>query len=585
MKNKIRLIVVLSLVTIVAALFSGCFLENFNRVESISLVGTPKTTYYVGDSFDADGLKIQINYVNEKQEPKLKDLTEKDFNIEFKSDKIGTYKCIVTLKANANISISFDYSVVERTSAFTEGDGSQSSPYVIYTAEQFTHIGKENGAYYKLGKNINFVEENIAAKKFARLNGDGVYSLDGNSWNGYVSSLYQSDEAKEYQLGEKKVTKDAGIVFNSFVLDGNGYDVIFGGNDVSLTGGDETALFTSAYNATVKNINVKFLPGSRACAVFNWVYGDLVCENITISGSVDYSAGSYNQGVLVYYDYYSKSITAKNVINKVNIKMENQYDGVFIGYTKNAYKYSVKTYNFINCRNEGNISGLAFGMLVGHTGSANELKNTLLKINAINFENTGKVVAFAFGSVGYDPTLVGFWGKREFANDYIVINEENCKGISETSEQVNILGSLVVENGVDKTFVNNNGVVELSEKAKALLEENNYTLKSYISVSASYKNEKGGYEGSTYFSTKMLENQKYPYVLVEQDKTKVGDGATLTIDLDNNTIIANGKSGDTVYTLSTSEAARQYNLFYIVYDSNGNVVNAYKVLYKNIQNA
>ena len=83
----------------------------------------------------------------------------------------------------------------------------------------------------------------------------------------------------------------------------------------------------------------------------------------------------------------------------------------------------------------------------------------------------------------------------------------------------------------------------------------------------------------------MLENQKYPYVLVEQDKTKVGDGATLTIDLDNNTIIANGKSGDTVYTLSTSEAARQYNLFYIVYDSNGNVVNAYKVLYKNIQNA
>ena len=585
MKNKIKLIVVLSLVTIVAALFSGCFLENFNRVESISLVGTPKTTYYVGDSFDADGLKIQINYVNEKQEPKLKDLTEKDFNIEFKSDKIGTYKCIVTLKANANISISFDYSVVERTSAFTEGDGSQSSPYVIYTAEQFTHIGKENGAYYKLGKNINFVEENVAAKKFARLNGDGVYSLDGNSWNGYVSSLYQSDEAKEYQLGEKKVTKDVGIVFNSFVLDGNGYDVIFGGNDVSLTGGDETALFTSAYNATVKNINVKFLPGSRACAVFNWVYGDLVCENITISGSVDYSAGSYNQGVLVYYDYYSKSITAKNVINKVNIKMENQYDGVFIGYTKNAYKYSVKTYNFINCRNEGNISGLAFGMLVGHTGSANELKNTLLKINAINFENTGKVVAFAFGSVGYDPTLVGFWGKREFANDYIVINEENCNGISETSEQVNILGSLVIENGLDKTFVNNNGVVELSEKAKALLEENNYTLKSYISVSASYKNEKGGYDGSTYFSTKMLENQKYPYVLVEQDKTKVGDGATLTVDLDNNTIIANGKSGDTVYTLSTSEAARKYNLFYIVYDSDGNVVNAYKVLYKNIQNA
>lgn len=585
MKNKIKLIVVLSLVTIVAALFSGCFLKDFNRVKSISLVGTPKTTYYVGDSFDAAGLKIQINYVNESQEPKLKELTEKDFNIEFKSDKVGTYKCTITLNDNANISISFDYSVVERTSVFIEGDGSQSSPYVIYTAEQFTHIGEENGAYYKLGKNINFVEENVAAKKFARLNSDGVYALDSNSWNGYASSLYQSEEPREYQLGEKKVTKDAGIVFNSFVLDGNGYDVSFGGNDVSLTGGVETSLFTSAYNATVKNLNVKFLPGSKACTIFNWVYGDLVCENITISGSVDYSAGSYNQGVLAYYDYYAQSITAKNVVNKVNIKMEYNYDGVFVGYAKNVYKYPVKTYNFINCKNEGNISGLAFGMLVGHTGSSNELKNTLLKINAVNFENTGKVVAFAFGAVGYDPTLVGYWGKRDFANDYIVINEENCSGISETSEQVNILGSLVVENGVDKTFVNNNGVVELSEKAKALLEEKNYTLKSYISVSASYKNEKGGYDGSTYFTTKMLENQKYPYVLVEQDKNKVGDGATLTIDFDNNTIIANGKSGDTVYTLSTSEAARKYNLFYIVYDSNGNVVNAYKVLYKNIQNA
>ena len=154
MKNKIKLIVVLSLVTIVAALFSGCFLSNFNRVKSISLVGTPKTTYYVGEQFDGTGVKIQINYVNENQDSVLKDITEEEFNIDFKSDKVGTYVCTITLKANANVSLYFDYSVIEKDGTFTEGDGSQSSPYVVYTADQFAHIGDMAGQYYQLGGNV-----------------------------------------------------------------------------------------------------------------------------------------------------------------------------------------------------------------------------------------------------------------------------------------------------------------------------------------------------------------------------------------------------------------------------------------------
>lgn len=572
MKTKLKVIVALTMIMVVCLAFSGCFIADFNKVESISLVGTPKTLYSVNEAFDTSGFKIQVKYKS-TQNPEIIPYDDTKFSNTFDSSVPGSYTCTIMHNSNANATLSFSYDVVE-AGTFTEGTGTVASPYIVNTAEQFSHIGEIDGAYYKLGRDINFVEENVSAKHGARINGSGVYSVDSNGWNTMASSLSANSAAPSFKLGKMDVT---GCVLNAFELDGNNYTVTFGGNKEE----SEVSLFNAVYNSTVKNMNVVFAPGSKALTVFNWVYGDLVCENITINGSVLYNEGQYNQGLLVYYDYYSKSITAKNIINNVSVNANYQYNGVFVGYSKNAYNYDEKTYTFTDCVNNGNMSGLAVGMVVGHTDgeSGYTKENTTFRVNVTNFTNNGKITAAAYGMVGYDPTLLGFWGKREFKNGYISIYENNVVGVAENDSNINILGPLVSNGSQDATFVkNSNNEIVLSDAAKAKLAENNYTIKSRIYVSTKYTHS-AGFDGSSYLSTNMSSdvNVAYPYVEVEQGQEKSA-GQILTIK-DGKIIAPLGTTGG----YSFSGVGKQYTIAYMVYDANGNLVSSYKIAYKNFE--
>lgn len=526
MKNKIKLIVVLSLVTIVAALFSGCFLSNFNRVKSISLVGTPRTTYYVGEEFDSTGLKIQINYVNENQDPILEDITGDKFNIEFKSDKVGTYSCKITFKLNANISLYFDYSVIEKGGTFTEGDGSQSSPYVVYTAEQFSHIGDADGQYYVLGDNVDLTK--------ATPNADGSYNNSRKS----------------------------------FVLDG--------GDNTILIGGNERYVFSALTNSTIKNLTLNINPGSREALLALDIYGSEVnFENITINGSM---TAEQNDGLLAAR-MFAGNVTVKNCVSNVSMSGEGSYYGVFFGLATN----NVKNITFEKCTNNGNLEGMTAWLFIGNC--AHTVTN---EINVIDCVNNGKFVGASVGLFNCSGTETV--GKRVDKEDYAktsLYKKLNKLEVSGNTANYVAISSLLVNNKKDVTLVNDNGVVKFSaaaiEKLNAEFGEGNYTVNAYVRDWVKWQAEGTADQATIYvFTDNFGMDFAAPYMIVK-DGTGISSNVNGAIRLENNELVLAGTYKDLVYKTQNSGKYQYY--CYHVYDANGVMKYCGQIAYANVQNA
>ena len=536
MKNKIRLIVVLSLVTIVAALFSGCFLSNFNRVKSISLVGTPKTTYYVGDSFDADGLKIQVNYINESQASVIKNFTEEDFIIDFKSDKVGTYKCTVTLKANANISLSFDYSVIEEDGTFTEGDGSQSSPYVVYTAEQFSHIGDMAGQYYVLGDNVDLTKVAPAGK-------DGMTFYNTN--------------------------------VKSFALDGKGYTL--------LLGGEGQAVFQCLKDAQISNLTVNIKPGSADCTLSLWTVGSVAIDHVTFNGTM---GADGNSGLVTKWARLNE-IVVSNCVNNVNIIGGNTvYFGAFIGLATpgsfNSVNYSLRNASFINCVNNGNLEGNTAWIFIGN-GAHN-----FGEVNIENCRNNGKLVGAGVGLLNYTA------GKATETRLTKESFEKNVK-INKFSFECNAndfvkVSGYIMNGEKDVTLVNADGTVKFNSTVKSKLDAeftNGYTVKAYVRDWIKVFDSNNEQTGTTYvYTAEQGLGFSAPWVKISGYVDQTAEGYSEAIVIDNGTLkfaSSIGSANETVQ-LASDTAKYQYYCYYI-YDATGALKYCGQINYADIQNA
>ena len=536
MKNKIRLIVVLSLVTIVAALFSGCFLSNFNRVKSISLVGTPKTTYYVGDSFDADGLKIQVNYINKSQASVIKNFTEEDFIIDFKSDKVGTYKCTVTLKANANISLSFDYSVIEEDGTFTEGDGSQSSPYVVYTAEQFSHIGDMAGQYYVLGDNVDLTKVAPAGK-------DGMTFYNTN--------------------------------VKSFALDGKGYTL--------LLGGEGQAVFQCLKDAQISNLTVNIKPGSADCTLSLWTVGSVAIDHVTFNGTM---GADGNSGLVTKWARLNE-IVVSNCVNNVNIIGGNTvYFGAFIGLATpgsfNSVNYSLRNASFINCVNNGNLEGNTAWIFIGN-GAHN-----FGEVNIENCRNNGKLVGAGVGLLNYTA------GKatetrltKESFEKNVKINKFSFE--CNANDFVKVSGYLM--NGEkDVTLVNADGTVKFNSSIASKLAaefSDGYTVKAYVRDWVKTFNSNNEEIGTTYvYTAEQGLGFNAPLVKISGYVDQVATSYSDAIVIDNGTLKFASSIGSANETVKlTSEAAKNQYYCYYIYDATGALKYCGQINYADVQNA
>lgn len=536
MKNKIKLIVVLSLVTVVAALFSGCFLKDFNRVESISLVGTPKTTYVVGEKFDGTGLKIQINYVNESQASVLKDLTEADFHIDFKSDKVGTYKCTITLNANSKISLSFDYSVVEKDGTFTEGDGSQSSPYVVYTADQFSHIGDMAGQYYVLGDNVDLTKVAPAGK-------DGMTFYNTN--------------------------------VKSFALDGKGYSL--------LLGGEGQAVFQCLKDAQISNLTVNIKPGSADCTLSLWAVGSVTVDHVTFNGTM----GAGGNSALVTKWARLNEIVVSNCVNNVNIIGGNTvYFGAFIGLATpgsfNSVNYSLRNASFINCVNNGNLEGNTAWIFIGN-GAHN-----FGEVNIENCRNNGKLVGAGVGLLNYTAgnatetrlTKESFGNKVKISKFSFECNANDFVKVS----------GYIMNGEKDLTLVNADGIVKFNSTVKSKLDAeftNGYTVKAYVRDWIKVFDSNNEQTGTTYvYTAEQGLGFSAPWAKISGYVDQTAKDYSEAIVIDNGTLkfaSSIGSANETVQ-LASDTAKYQYYCYYI-YDATGALKYCGQINYADIQNA
>lgn len=399
MLKKSKLIVSLAILTIVATLFSGCFLFNSGDIKSISLESQPKTEYVQGEQFDTN-FKVKVSYTDSSKEDVVLDYNNNQvtFENDFSSASIGTYTCTISVKGQKSVTYSFSYSVVASTSVFTRGTGSKADPYVVTTADQFTHIAEEAGKYYKLGNDIDL----------------GVHESKHN---------YNTNK-------------------NSFELDGQNYAIEIGGY--------LACVFGNATNATIKNLVVNVKSGAFANMLCMDTLGDYAFfENITFNGTME---GGQNVAMLMARTQTVKNITVKNCVNNVNFTGTAKYCAAFIGLIGSG-KPEI---TFENCTNNGNFEAQEAYLYI-----ANGTKN-VTSVKIIGGSNTGKFVGAGVGLVddGHTRecarTTVGDYAGTEAEGKLTV------SGLTSDASDFVAVGIYKTENGKDVTLVNDNGTVKFN---------------------------------------------------------------------------------------------------------------------------
>lgn len=310
MLKKTKLIVSLAILTIIATMFTGCFLFNASGIKSITLVGQPKTEYTVGESFDAN-FKIKVSYTDASKDVELDYNNDQvEFENDFSSAVAGTYTCTISVKGQKGITYSFSYSVVASGSVFTRGTGSKADPYIVTTATQFAQIASESSKYYKLGNDIDLGVLN-----------DGYYNKNTAA----------------------------------FELDGQNYAISIGGYYAYG--------FKKANNATIKNLVVNVKSNSHEAVLCCDLGGECTFENITFNGTME---AEQNTAMLACRTMAAAKVTVKNCINNVNFTGTAPYCAAFIGLIGSG-KPEIA---FENCQNNGNFDAQSAFIYIANNASS-----------------------------------------------------------------------------------------------------------------------------------------------------------------------------------------------------------------------
>ena len=532
-KTKLVLVAILAVVTIVSALMCGCSLfDNFDEVKSISLIGTPKTVYAVGDEFDPAGAKVEISY-KDKTESVTKALTADNFDIQFSTEKVGTYKCVVAYKDGGkvynDITLSFDYSVVAKDGSFTEGDGSQRSPYVVYTAEQFAKIGAEVGKYYVLGGNIDLTKASPVKK---------------GGW----ADCYNTNSG-------------------TFILDGQNYSLTVNGTD--------RFAFYVLNGSTVKNLVFNINPGSVEVALALTIQGkEVVFENVIINGSM---RAEQNDGMLAIY-LKASNVVVNGCVNNANVTGgTTTYYGAFFGIAYNT----VKNVTFENCVNNGSLDGTTAWIFIGNCAS--QIKG---QINVINCRNTGKLVGASVGLFNCSASdAVGVRiTKDAYAGTSLATKIGDLDVTCESSDFVAV-SKLLANGNKDVTLVKKDGVVKFADSVKAKLDgefgEGNYTVKAVV---RDWVRAKIGIDDKTVYVYTNSYGLDFvaPYSLIENG-TEVATSVNGALAIEDGRIVLKGTLDG--LTHSTQGAGKYQYYCYYVYDNTGAMRYCGQIAYADVQNA
>ena len=224
------------------------------------------------------------------------------------------------------------------TTFFSGGVGTEKSPFLVSTKEQFRLIG----ASVKVDNSTVWLQK-YSFKVIADLE----------------LELYQTQDAfgNYWMTGLKYFDVSTGL------LDGNNHTItIMNESDM-----DACLFLIVENNPTIKNLNVNMYGNNLTLCSFT---KNVNLENIVINGDVTWD--SSNCGILtdrVYCEGSSVKFYATNITNNANISVvggQDYYDAVFVGLVGNGGTSCVPDIRFINCVNNGTFVGQRAAMYIAN---------------------------------------------------------------------------------------------------------------------------------------------------------------------------------------------------------------------------
>jgi len=283
-------------------------------------------------------------------------------------------------------------------SKFAGGVGTENSPYLINTIEQWKYFAKESltidneltcgGNYFKVNTDLDFngINELIQIKYFAGTMDFNNHSVSNLAINASQGSLHNND----YQFLFYELVGNSTIKNLEFTVTDGGVD-----KSSKIVG----------YINQADKVN-------KDNSLF-----EIKLENVVVNGQARYSDN--NTGLFVYWAGKS-NLTLKNCLNYANIYNSSSYTGVFVGRCYINDNNLCSKIEFIDCIN--------YGMLVNTASNGNA------RILVSNDKNISKTIT-ATGCVNFGTILAN---NINISN---VASVENKGVISQTTgSALNVVG-------------------------------------------------------------------------------------------------------------------------------------------------
>ena len=382
--------------------------EHYEKADKVTIEAVAMNSYHEYGEVVGD-LEVKKGRVEVTEEGKVgtvlvSSAAEGDVKVEVETGaEIGTV-APTTDEAkkdiNASTTIPTDSkqdTVVIPNTDFAGGLGTEKSPYLIGTADEFYKISNYLGGYYF--KQIKDIEISHSVSKIAGVFDGNNYSLsyflDSGTYSYVFSEMAGYTEFKNINLIMGKI----GISLLNIADWGTSYGVTF-----------ENITFNSTESMTTVNAN------NFGFAVVNALY-------------------TTGEGKAVY--------TFKNITNNVNLQNEGTCTGFLVG-SGPCFNAQAEMY-YINCVNKGIISGTSsVGFLYGNSAYIESVSESNSEIHVENCKNNSK-----FSSIK-DGAIVAFAPKLDNLNE---MYQESVGGSFLANSYLNGKDFTVNQNG--STFIIN----------------------------------------------------------------------------------------------------------------------------------
>ncbi len=263
--------------------------------------------------------------------------------------------------------------IPEETSLFAGGIGTEKSPFLIETAEQFKNIST-------------------------------LYEAKTDEGVEYSGKVYAFEQIADIELPEM----DYLIPVFTGIYDGGGYQLSF---DESVTSTSFFYFFEMIFdNTVIRNVNIMLRANQPASLIYStdWYTDttDLLIENTTVNSNGEtVLANTTNFGFFGCYPIKNfTSVRFVNCVNNANLINQGTSTGAFVGSGWIFSENSDAKVEYVNCVNNGDITGATYtGLLYGNPsytgvyaeGSDDKIKNDYSSDLIIidNVKNTGKITS------------------------------------------------------------------------------------------------------------------------------------------------------------------------------------------------